>query len=93
MDFLRKITYTINILEHWVPFAARAKDRTMKTAQTVDGKTIIASKTAPKEAVCPYCGGILVLRSRRTMNGEKASYYWRHQNNKNPNCSGRARPV
>ncbi len=65
----------------------------MKTAQTVDGKQIKASVAAPKEAICPFCGGELTLRSRRTMNNGKVSYFWRHQNNTNPDCSARRRPV
>ncbi|MCB9420255.1 MAG: hypothetical protein H6667_10635 [Ardenticatenaceae bacterium] len=65
----------------------------MKTAKTKDGKLITASETAPEEAICPYCGGAVTLRSRSTMNGGKKSYYWRHLNNQNRNCSGRYRVV
>jgi hypothetical protein len=65
----------------------------MKTAKTSKGETIDASATSPKEAICPYCGGTVKLRSRRAMNNQKVSYFWRHGNNKNPNCSGRRRPI
>jgi hypothetical protein len=65
----------------------------MKLAQTPDGKLVEATVAAPKEAICPHCGGTLKLRSRRAMNNGKASYYWRHRSNQNRNCSGRQRPI
>jgi hypothetical protein len=65
----------------------------VKTAKTKDGKEITASKTAPDKAICPYCDGIVTLRSRRTMNGGEKAYYWRHCNNQNRNCSGRTRVI
>jgi hypothetical protein len=68
-------------------------DFIVKTAKTKDGKAITASKAAPDEAICPYCGGMVTLRSRRTMNGGAKSYYWRHRNNQNRNCSGRSRVI
>jgi hypothetical protein len=65
----------------------------MKVAQTVDGKKVVASASAPKEAVCPCCGGRLTLRSRRTMNNGQRTYFWRHRSNHNTNCSARNRPI
>ncbi len=65
----------------------------MKFAQTPDGKRIEATPSAPKTAVCPYCGGELTLRSRRTMNNGEVTYYWRHRSNRNRSCSARKRPI
>ncbi|MCP5096006.1 MAG: hypothetical protein GY943_10670 [Chloroflexi bacterium] len=65
----------------------------MKIAQTQDGKTVDATPNAPKTAVCPHCGGLLTLRSRRAMNRGKTSYFWRHLRNQNSHCRGRRRPV
>jgi len=64
----------------------------MKVAQTRDGKQIVAAPTAPDKAVCPACGGTLILRSRRTMGNGNKTYYWRHRSNRNRNCSARNRP-
>ncbi len=63
----------------------------MKVAKTDDGDQVEASESAPKEAICPYCGGIVILRGRRLMGQDKKSYFWRHQDNKNMNCPGRSR--
>jgi uncharacterized Zn-finger protein len=63
----------------------------MKTAQASDGKEVIASKEAPKEAICPYCKGIVTLRKRSLMNNGGYVYYWRHRDNKNLSCRGRSR--
>ena len=65
----------------------------MKYAQTVKGDPILATPEAPKEAICPSCGGTVTLRSRKTMNNGGKSYFWRHRNNKNPNCQARQRPI
>ncbi len=65
----------------------------MKIANTSSGKPIEASPNAPKEAICPFCGGSLTLRSRRPMNNGKTTYFWRHRSNKNRNCIARRRPV
>lgn len=65
----------------------------MKIANTPNGQPIEASPAAPREAICPYCGGKLILRSRRTMNNGKATYFWRHHSNMNSNCAARRRPV
>jgi hypothetical protein len=65
----------------------------MKFAESADGKRIEASPQAPEEAICPDCGGKLTLRSRRTMNNGKVTYFWRHRGNKNRYCTARRRPV
>jgi hypothetical protein len=46
----------------------------MKLAQTLEGKLIEAAAEAPKQAICPCCGGIVRLRSRRTMGNGKVVY-------------------
>jgi len=63
----------------------------MKTAKTVDGKEIVADKISPKLAICPYCGGEVVLRGRKIMGSKEKSYFWRHLDNQNRNCPGRVR--
>ncbi|MDX1417216.1 MAG: hypothetical protein R3293_23620 [Candidatus Promineifilaceae bacterium] len=63
----------------------------MKTAKTKDGERVEASEEAPQEAICMYCGGVVILRGRRRMGTSKKSYFWRHLDNKNMNCRGRSR--
>lgn len=65
----------------------------MQLAQTLDGEKIAATAQAPKEAICPYCGGELILRSRKGMNNGKSTYYWRHHSNQNRHCSARYKAV
>lgn len=65
----------------------------MKTAKDQKGNLIQAAKTAPETAVCPHCGGVLTLRSRRAMNKGNVAYFWRHASNQNQNCRARRRPV
>jgi hypothetical protein len=65
----------------------------MKVAQTPAGKPLIADTNAPKQAICPHCGGPVTLRTRKTMNNGDQSYFWRHKSNQNRNCSGRNRPI
>ncbi len=65
----------------------------MKVAVTTGGKPIEASMMAPKEAICPYCGGRVTLRGRRMMGNGKRTYFWRHQGNKNRHCEARRRPM
>lgn len=65
----------------------------MKLAKTADGHWIEARETAPAEAFCPYCGGRTVLRRRRQMGREGTTFFWRHRDNHNLRCPGRARPV
>lgn len=63
----------------------------MKTAKSPDDKEIIASQEAPEEAICPYCNGLVTLRRRKLMNNGGFAYFWRHRDNKNRDCPGRAR--
>jgi DNA-directed RNA polymerase subunit RPC12/RpoP len=65
----------------------------MKKALTLDGKLIEAAASSPAEARCPYCLGKMVLRHRHRMDRKKVTYFWRHLDNRNLYCSGRARPV
>jgi len=63
----------------------------MKIAKNQDGKEIDAKEDAPQEAICLFCGGVVILRGRRRMGSDKKSYFWRHLDNKNRNCRGRSR--
>lgn len=40
-------------------------------------------------AVCPYCGGVVVLRRRRVMGNQHVAY-WRHRDNCDLSCPGRS---
>jgi hypothetical protein len=63
----------------------------MKIAQTADGSVVTAASKAPKEALCRYCGGVVILRRRKLMNHGGYSYYWRHRDNEHRDCPGRSR--
>jgi len=63
----------------------------MKIAKTNDGEQVEASESAPREAICVFCGGLVILRGRKLMGSDKKAYFWRHQDNKNMNCRGRSR--
>lgn len=65
----------------------------MKTAQTEKGESVLASATAPRQALCRYCGGEVILRHRHRMNNQGVVYYWRHRSNRNLKCTARTRPV
>ena len=65
----------------------------MKVACTSNGEQITASPKAPRQAICPVCGGTLNLRSRKTMNNGQKTYFWRHLSNRNTQCSARTRPI
>ncbi len=45
----------------------------MKIANSNTGQPVLASASSPKQAICPDCGGILTLRSRRPMKNGKVS--------------------
>ncbi len=64
----------------------------MKIAHSSSGEPIVADAGAPAQAVCPHCGGRLILRSRRLMGSMKLTYYWRHGSNRNLRCDRRSRP-
>ena len=63
----------------------------MKIAKTSDGEKIEAAKDSPPKAICPYCGGEVILRGRKLMGSKEKSYFWRHLDNKNRKCPGRSR--
>jgi DNA-directed RNA polymerase subunit RPC12/RpoP len=66
----------------------------MKLAVNECGDLIEAKDGAPKNAHCPHCKGVVVLRSRR--NGykpEKVTYFWRHLDYTNPDCGARIEAV
>jgi hypothetical protein len=65
----------------------------MKIAHTHNGEQVEADAMAPAQAVCPVCKGVLILRSRKTMDNGKRVYYWRHRGNNNPHCSARHHPI
>jgi hypothetical protein len=56
----------------------------MKTAVSSHGQPIAASPSAPGTAVCPNCGGVVMLRVRRLMANSGNSYYWRHLDDDHP---------
>jgi len=60
----------------------------MKLAE-YNGKEIEAGPEAPKRAVCPHCGAVVLLRRRRNIDGE--SWYWRHEAGSGLGCRRRAR--
>jgi hypothetical protein len=65
----------------------------MKVAHHPETKEpLTAAADVPQQAVCPYCQGIVLLRSRKQMSGA-CTYYWRHQDNRNRTCNGRSRPL
>lgn len=56
----------------------------MKTAVSSNGVVVVASQVAPQRAICPNCGGIVILRARKLMANCGNSYYWRHLDNDHP---------
>jgi len=64
----------------------------MKTAVTSHGEPVLAGPDAPESALCPYCGGPLRLRQRRTMDNH-LTYFWRHQDNHHLHCQKRSTPI
>lgn len=63
----------------------------MKIALLPDGVKVTADPEAPQEAVCPFCGGTVILRRRKLMNDAGYAYYWRHRDNEHRDCPGRSR--
>jgi hypothetical protein len=62
----------------------------MKMAKTSEGKEILASADAPKEALCPLCGHKVILRKRRLMNKGGTIYFWRHAPGGDLSCRARS---
>lgn len=56
----------------------------MKTAVSSCGSIVAASLGAPVQAICPKCGGVVILRVRRLMANGGNSYYWRHVDDDHP---------
>ncbi len=56
----------------------------MKTAVSSNGAQLVAASGAPTSAICPKCGGLVILRVRRLMANSGNSYYWRHQDDDHP---------
>jgi hypothetical protein len=65
----------------------------MKTAITAEGKKVDAGASAPRQAICPCCGESLTLRSRRSIDKQNQTYFWRHKSNGKRDCSRRIRPI
>jgi len=62
----------------------------MKIALDETGQNIQAEAEAPEIATCPYCGGQVALRRRRSgYLTENFTYFWRHKDRENQNCPGR----
>jgi hypothetical protein len=62
----------------------------MKVAVDDTGSPVRAEAGAPKQALCPQCGGPMILRRRR--GGARPgdlTYFWRHQDNTNLACCAR----
>lgn len=53
----------------------------MKTALNQQGNVVLASVSAPEHAVCPICGGPVMLRTRKLMANGGTIYFWRHRDN------------
>jgi hypothetical protein len=65
----------------------------MKVAQhPKNEQPVTASNHAPDKAICPHCGGMVMLRKRKCMSGEYV-YFWRHQDNQNRACNGRSHTI
>jgi hypothetical protein len=82
----------LSIGKHFV-FAQTIFGSDMKEALLPNGTAVAASATAPTEATCPHCGGVLLLRQRRTMSQSVVAFYWRHASNQNLKCRARRRPT
>ena len=55
-----------------------------------DGSPIRAKAGAPERALCPECGGPMILRHRqRSSHPGDVTYFWRHQDNTNLHCHAR----
>jgi hypothetical protein len=62
----------------------------MKTALDHSGSPIDAAAGQPERAICPRCGGVVVLRQRRRSHPRRGvTYFWRHQDHENAGCPAR----
>jgi DNA-directed RNA polymerase subunit RPC12/RpoP len=65
----------------------------MKHALDPSDRLIEASAQAPAQARCPHCGAPVILRRRQPGNrSQEMTYFWRHQDHANPDCSARFSP-
>lgn len=66
----------------------------MKIATNQTRETILAEANAPEKAICPYCKGTVILRTRRRSDQTGAvTYFWRHENHTNLWCPARFKAV
>ncbi len=56
----------------------------MKTAVSSGGVSLAASGSAPATAICPTCGGAVILKARKLMANGGNTYYWRHAQDDHP---------
>jgi hypothetical protein len=56
-----------------------------------DRQLVLAGPDAPKETVCPACGGAVRKRKRRTMDGQ-ATHLYRHERGVGEECPLRYHP-
>ena len=62
----------------------------MKVAVDESGSQVRANAAAPARALCPHCGGPVILRTRqRSSRPGDVTYFWRHQDNANLDCPTR----
>jgi hypothetical protein len=62
----------------------------MDVAVDETGSPVRAEAGAPKSALCPKCGGPMILRRRRRSSRPgDVTYFWRHQDNTNLDCRAR----
>ncbi|MFC1466391.1 MAG: hypothetical protein ACFLMY_16235 [Candidatus Brachytrichaceae bacterium NZ_4S206] len=62
----------------------------MKIALDRNGIPIEAAAGAPAQALCPHCGGVVILRQRtRSHLPGDVSYFWRHLDHDNTGCTAR----
>jgi hypothetical protein len=62
----------------------------MKYAVDAAGSPVRAEASAPLQALCPYCGGPMILRCRRQSSRPgDVTYFWRHKDNINLDCQAR----
>jgi DNA-directed RNA polymerase subunit RPC12/RpoP len=58
----------------------------MKDARN-NGSLVVAGVDAPREAICPSCGGRVVLRHRR----DTGTFFYRHARGEGLHCPRRPR--
>jgi hypothetical protein len=62
----------------------------MKTALDQNSSLVEAGVGQPEQAICPRCGGVVVLRRRCRNHPQRGfTYFWRHQDHENSRCPAR----